>query len=959
MTLIKLALRGIMAKKARFALTTASILFGVAFLVGVFVTTDGLRSYFGDLAENIAGRVDYQVRGEIEFGDRLDAAPVPVDVLDDVAAVDGVAIAQPGIIANQVVAVDGDGEALTANGPPQFAVGWPDVPELASVFLVQDGVSRDPAGPDEFVMDATTASDNDFEIGQTYTVLLPTVGPRQFTLVGVFNFGDPLENATGGAQLLAFDDETALDLLNGGRGYDDISISLANGADGAAVESAVAALLPDGYEIVTQEVVQEEQTSDFNEFIDIFQNVLLAFAIIIVLVSAFIIYNTFAILIGQQVREFGLLRALGASGRQITQSVIVESVAVGLFATVVGTAAGVGVAWVLQAIFDAAGADLPDLPLELRPRTIVAAAIVGVGITVASSVFPALRARRVSPMAALRDDVRPSSVPPPNAVLGGSMMAAGAVVLLAGLAGPWQGLLLAALVSTVLLYLGGARVQALVGRFAVVALGIVLLVVASVADFSTTKLLVALASGALVVFLGVNLISPLFAKPVANALGGRLTGIITYLAGAALSLFGVAIGVAAIAQTATGKVGFIFLLIPALILGSAGYLALRTGRAPWGTDGRIGRQNAGRSPRRTASTAAALMIGLALVGTVTVLGSSIKATFTSILDRSVAADWFLCVGDCTNPEAGFSPEMAARLSQLPEIDSVIPYRATEEGIRTPDDEVYTVLSADFPQLDEHMDVDITSGSFDDAGAGEIGIFTDRAEEYDLAVGDTLTLDFASGQSADFTVAAIYDDNRILGDWVISNEDWDTYFTDSLDQFVSLVTADGVSEEDARTAIEAITDDYSQVEVRTKDEFRDSQAAQIDQLLVVVNVFLGLAVIIALIGVANTLALSVFERTRELGLLRAVGMLPDQMRRMVRWEGVIVAAFGGLLGMLLGIVFGVVAVIVIPDSFIDTIDIPWLQMAIFVAFAGIAGLLAASFPARRAARLNVLDAIASE
>lgn len=903
MTLLKLTLKNISDKKVRFAMTTLSVVLGVAFVVGTFIVTDSLRSSFGDLADDIAGQVDLYARSELEFGERFDAAPVDPALVPEILALEGVQSADGGVIQPSVLVEKEEGETLDTQGF-QVGINWSEDSRLSQVWPA-DEESRRPGNDTEFAIDVDTGKRENFVIGDVYTIQLP-VGPRDFTLVGFMNFGSPDENKTiAQTQLIAFDTDTALELLRGGEGFDDVRVIVEPGADINKVQAEMAAILPEGTEVVQNDVVAEEQSEEFDEFITIFQNILLAFALITLVVSAFIIYNTFTIVLGQRIRELGLLRAVGASGSQISWSVMGEAVVVGLVATVIGIAVGMGIAFLLDGIFSLTGFDLPVDPTTIAVRTILVAIFVGVGITVTSALAPALRARRVPPMAALRDDIRLSSVNVArHPVLGVTLTFFGIAAIIFGLGGSWQRLLLMSIVAVVLLYLGGTRLNPTLGRFMVVGLGGALLLIAAIADFGTVKLLVALAAGALVVFVGINLVSPLFAKPIARGIGSPLPKV-------------------------------------------------------YGVTGRLSRENAARAPRRTSSTAAALMIGLAMVGTVSVLGSSLKATFGSVLDRSVTADWFMCVAECNDPFAGFSPDFNAQLSQLPELESVVNYRARMEGIRTPDDELKDIFSADTQLLDQHLDADLVDGDFANIGTEGLGIHTDVAADYDLSTGDSIALDFSTGQVATFTVEAIYEDARILGNWVISNDAWDLYLVSDTDQFVSAVTADGVSEAEARAAIEEVSSDYPQISVRTKDEFRDAQADQIDQALLVVNVFLGLALVIALIGIANTLALSVFERTRELGLLRAVGMQRRQMRRMVRWEGAIVAVFGGLLGVVLGVIFGIVAVIVIPNSIIDRVDIPVMQLLIYVVIAGFAGLLSAYFPARRAAKLNVLDAIGFE
>ena len=936
--LIRYALKSIAGTRIRFLLTTLSVVIGVAFTVGVFVTTDGLRSTFGDLSEDIFRGVDLSVRSQSEFGDRELSAPLIDPALQEVVrSVDGVAAADGGVFEFNVIAIDADGEPLTSFGPPQMGVSWPTDELLSQVSVWPDGISRPPSGPDEFAMDATTARDNGFEIGERYRVSTPT-GTHTFTLVGHFRFGTG-EEAAVGAQIMAWDVETALRVLHDGGGFDSIDVRLEPGTSPETVAAALGQVLPENVEVVANQQLVEEQADEFNEVIGFFRNFLLGFAIVILVVSSFIIYNTFTILVGQRIRELGLLRALGASGRQVTAMVIGEAVVVGLVATGVGLGLGVLIAIGLQAMFSALGASLPDAPLVMKGATIVVAFVIGVGVTAVSAIWPALRARKVPPMAALAADVRLSvSDVRPAPPLGALLYGLGVAIVVAGVVArsPWV-IVIAALVGSVLLYSGGSRIHPIFGRASVLVLGILLLVVAVVADFSTVDILVLLGMGALLVFVGMNLVSPIFATPAVRFLG-RLTPLLLI------------IGLPVI-----------------LLIGLGAHIILRGGWwRTWvrdlfmGVSWRLARQNAARSPRRTASTASALMIGLALVSMVTVLGQSFKQTLADVLDESVDSDWLICVGSCGDPTAAFSPRAAQAMAAQPELESVVTVRFRFDAARTTvDQEERDIGSTDLDVITRHIDPDIVSGSTEGAGAGQLLLHDDQAEDLGVGVGDMLELEFPGGVLVSLDVAAIFSDATVLGAWVIDHADWDRYMTGDQDQFISAITAEGYTADQARAALESVTSEFPQLEVRDQAEFRASQESQIDSFLVVINVFLGISLVIALIGITNTLALSVFERTRELGLLRAVGMSRLQTRRTIRWEGAIVAAFGGIMGAIIGILFAWAAVVVIPDSFISSFAVPWFTLIIYMVVAAIAGLIAAYFPARRASRLNILYAIAYE
>ena len=936
--LFRYALKTIAGTRIRFILTTLSVLIGVAFTVGVFVTTDGLRSTFGDLSEDIYRGVDLSVRWQTEFGDRELNAPLVDPALQDVVrSIDGVAAADGGVFEFNVIAIDADGEPLTSFGPPQMGVSWPADDLLSQVSVWPDGISRAPRGPDEFAMDALTAREHNFEIGERYRVSTPS-GTKAFTLVGHFRFGTG-EDATLGAQIMAWDVETAIEVLHDGGGLDSIDVRLEQGATAASVAAAIGDALPEGVEVIANQQLVEEQADEFNEIIGFFRNFLLGFAIVILVVSSFIIYNTFTILVGQRIRELGLLRALGASGAQVTYMVIGEAVVVGLVATGLGLGVGVLIAIGLQALFGAFGATLPDTPIIMKGTTIALALAIGVGVTTVSAIWPALRARKVPPMAALAADVRLSvSDVRPAPPLGALLYGLGVATVVAGVVAqsPWI-IVGVALVGSVLLYAGGSRIHPILGRASVLVLGAVLLVIAVVADFSTLDILVLLGMGALLVFVGMNLVSPIFASPAVRFLG-RLTPLLLILG-----------------------------LPVILFIGLAGVM-LRRGRQwrRWvrdlfvGVSWRLARQNSARTPRRTASTASALMIGLALISMVTVLAQSFKQTLADVLDESVNSDWLICVGGCGDPFSAFSPVAAQAMASQPELESVVSIRFRLDAARTTvNQEELAIGSTDLDVITRHIDPDIVAGSSVGAGAGQLLIHDEEAEELGVGVGELVELEFPSGELVSLEVAAIFSDAAVLGSWVIDHADWDRYMTGDQDWLISVITADGYTAAQARSALESVTADFPQLEVRDQAEFRASQESDINTFLVIVNVFLGISLVIALIGITNTLALSVFERTRELGLLRAVGMSRLQTRRTIRWEGAIVAAFGGIMGAVIGILFAWAAVVVIPDSFISSFAVPWLTLIIYMVVAAVAGLVAAYFPARRASRLNILDAIAYE
>lgn len=846
--MLRLSVRQLLAHKIRFFMTSFAVVLGVSFVVGSLVVTDTVRRSFDTLMTEVTAGVDLQVRSEAPFDEQSftgNREPLPAALVDVISDVDGVEVAE-GSVAGTAQPVGPDGEPVSTTGAPLIGTSWGDNDRLYPVTL-NLGEKPDEAG--EVALDQGTFEDQGFELGSTIDVLVPD-GRESFTLVGTATFGT--SNSLAGAVLTMFSPEEAQRVFASDGRYDEIVIGLEPGADRAGVQAALADVLPDGVEIVTGEEVGQEGADAFGEITDIFGNVLLGFAAVALFVSAFYIYNTFSIILGQRIRELALLRAVGATAAQIRRTVILEALLVGVVSWVIGIGTGVLTAMGLRGLLNAGGFGLPADAMVLEPATVVVALVVGVGVTLAASIIPARTAAKVSPIAALRDGVE---------------------------SGPRS-----------------RRLRLAVGA-AMTGVGAVLVLLGLTATDGTAPTLTALGFGAILVFLGVANLSPLVAGPVARLLGAPI----------------------------------------AKLFGEPGVLA---------------RENAARNPYRTASTASALVIGLALVTMASVVGTSVKETFAAKIDQSVMADYVISESSF----AGFSPRLAEELSQAPELDAVSGIRFARFQFEGETRDVVAV-NEDGGDL---VDIGIRSGgTLADMGTDGIFVHEDPAGDLGLEPGDEVTVAFSATGEQTFTVTGIHADATFAGNYVISQEAYDANFTDVTDGVVMARAAEGVTPEAARTAVEAALVEFPQAEVDDRQEFLDAQEAQIDQILVTVNVLLLLAVVIAVLGIANTLALSVFERTRELGLLRAVGMSRRQTRRMVRWEAAIVSLFGAVLGVAVGVLFGIAASSAMPKSFLDRIAIPTGTLVGLLVLAVVAGLLAAIAPARRAGRLDVLRAITAE
>lgn len=850
--MLKLTLKSLLARKLRFALTTFAVVLGVAFVSGSFIIADSLRATFGEIADNITSGVNVEIRPITTFeGDETIRQPaVPESLVARVAAVDGVASAQ-GVIQG-FPHVSRDNELLTTSGGP--TLGFNHTPnDATSAIRILPG-SRSPMG-DEMLLDNYTAQRYDIAIGDTLNVRSLTE-PMDFTVTGLFTFGE----RSFGAIITLFDTATAQRLFDKLGAFDVINVQSRSGISDQELADAINLVLPGEYEAVIGEVVTQEYNDTFGQIINIFQYALLAFAGVALVVSAFIINNTFSIVLGQRIRELGLLRCLGATGRQVRTSVLGESVLVGIIASLAGVLAGIGVAalitWVISRGGDGAG--LPAGPIILGLRTWIVSIIVGVGITLLAALAPARRAASIPPIAAISDDFTLSVVSSRRrSIVGVVIGVAGAAFVLLGVFGS-----------------GGISSR-----------------------------LLTLALGALLLFLAVSLLSPLVARPVARLLG---------------------MPIARLARVS----------------------------------GHLARENAARNPRRTSSTASALMVGLALVSMVLVVGQSFKASFTSVLDTSLKADYFIQLDTPGGQEAGISPQLAYELSELDGISLAVGFRGgpgvASARVRGA---LQDITGTPEQALGIMVDPGLLEGTFTGLDNNGLLVHRDPANDLDLSPGDVLTVEFPQ-TTRDLTVIGIFDDASITGNWLIGLTTYEQVFTpsDQYDIFVAAKIATGTTVEEQRPFVDAVAANYPEVLLQNREEFQAEIENQINQLLVTVNALLMFAIVIATLGVVNTLVLSVFERTREIGLLRAVGMTRRQTRRMIRWEAVIVTVFGGLLGVVLGVVLGFIALAALPDSFVSTVDIPITDLVLIVLFCILMGVIAAILPARRAARLNVLDAI---
>ncbi|MEP7115400.1 MAG: FtsX-like permease family protein, partial [Ilumatobacteraceae bacterium] len=818
---------------------------GVAFMAGTLVLTSTISKTFDGLFTDGYAGTDAYVRGtsgiDADFGaqrPRLDAS-----IVDTIAHVDGVAAAEVKV-SGYAQLVDAGGEPVgnPGEGAPTFGESWMTVPEL-NPYRIAEGHA--PAGPDEIVVDRHSAKTGNIHVGDVATVLTKQ-GSQEFTVAGIATFGDA--DSMGGASAVLFDSTTAQALVAEPGRVDAVAVVAAEGVSEQQVSDNIATVLPGDAEVLTGTQITAETQGDVKDSMSFFNTFLMVFAVIALFVGAFIIFNTFSIIVAQRQKEMALLRALGASNRQVTRSVLVEATVVGLISSMAGVAAGIGVAKLLKAMLDAFGFDIPAGPVVVQLGMVLTCLAIGTIITVASALIPARRAGRIPPIAAMREvAIDHAASSRKRMIVGSTILASGVGSLVAGLNG---------------------------GPFALVGVG------------------------AAVMFIAVAVLAPVLARPVARLIGWPMA-----------------------------KFG--------------------------GVSGTLGRENAMRTPKRTASTAAALMIGVALVGFIMTFASSAKASINGAVDRNFHGDYVLDTG--TYGVGGVSHSLATDLANRPELSAVTSARFAAAEV---DGESTELNSFDSATLASIFDIEPQQGDIATLGADGIAIEDSVATEHDWTLGSNVPVAFAEG-STTLTVKAIYGDSTWTGSAFVDHAVFDSFGIDPLDAKIYVRDADTTDAATARSILDQAATTYPSVEVMDHAEFKASKAGDIDTLLNLIYALLGLAIVIALIGITNTLALSIFERTRELGLLRAIGMTRSQLRATVRWESMIIALFGTGLGLSIGLFFGWSMVQALADKGFDEFVVPTGSLLVVAVIAAVAGVVAALLPARRAARLDVLGAIATQ
>jgi putative ABC transport system permease protein len=837
-----LALKQVAAHRLRFVLTTLSVVLGVTFVSGTLVLTDTSQKLFDDRFSSRNAGTDLTIRTEVAFdeamGVEIEHEPVPADLVARISAVPGVERAAGSVSGQANLLVDGT--AVRSTGRP-MVMSWATGPFAG--FALTAGHAPQRAG--EVVLDRDTARRAHVTLGDEVTVQSDRVARAR-----VVGLARPLRAAAyDGTSVVLTTVADAQSLLRTGDRFSEIRVTAAPDTSVRALETRVRRVVGGAYAVTPSRDVARASTDAARVQLGYLQGMLLALAAAALLIGAYLIANTFTIVVAQRTRELALLRAAGATGSQVRRLLRGEALVVGVAGSALGSTLGIAGAQGLRGLMAGAGTDLPAGPLVVRPGSLLLAFAIGVAVTVVAALPPSRRAGRVSPLEALRD--------------------ASAVTV----TGRWR-----RVIGTSAAVLSAACVTAaLVGS-------------------GSATLLVPAAVTAVVAM---------------ATLGPVLVGPLTSLVGRPFAAAGV--------------------------------------------PGRLAGEFAARAPRRTAATVMALALSVGLVAFVAVLSTSVKGSVADTYREVIRADY---VVESSGMEmlGGLAPEVQERVAAVPGVASVARMQLGhfKHGTST------TALTAVDPgTIGKALRVDLRSGSLSDLAGGGVMVSEDVAETEGLEPGDTFAMTFPRDGAQQVKVVGVFEAGLVAAfqtDYLVSLDTYARHYTEDVDADVFVSLAPGADRKAAHDAVAATLRDFPNAEVRDQAAAAKGRTALIGQVLGLVTVLLSLTVLISLLGVTNTLALSILERTREIGLLRAIGMTGSQLRWMVRTEAAIQAAVAMTFGSVLGLGFAAATVVAIRGNDPLAVVVPWGWLATVLVLGTAAGLVAGLMPARRAAQLPVLDAI---
>jgi len=850
---LKVALKGLSTRRLRAALTALAIVLGVALVAGTYVLTDSLHADLGAVYQTIYKNTAASITGRNAIDTSANAAnggSVPSfsqSLLARVRRLPGVSEAAGGVSGTAQLVLGGKTVSFGSSPTLGYSVD-PSTPSLSSLKLIS---GRWP-GATGLVVDSNTASKKHLKVGQL--IGLQADGPElHLKISGIVKFGSA--SSLGGTTLTGFTLPTAQRLFSKPGQLDSINVAAKSGTSPQQLVNEITPILPRDAQVRTGAQQAQTDTNSLDSSLGFLNTLLLAFAGIALFVGAFVIANSLSITIAQRTREFATLRTLGASRRQVLRSVLTESLVVGVLASIAGLVVGIFLAKGLFALFNAVGLSLPNNGTVLKTRTIIVSLVVGIVVTMLASLRPALRATRVDPIAAVREG---ATLPPGRL----------------------------------------ARFRT-AGSTVVIALGFLAIVLGLFAAHGTGPVLGLMGAGAVLVFIGVSLLSARFVPGMALWIGW-----------------------------------------PATVIA--------------GSIGRLARDNSMRNPQRTASTAAALMIGLALVTLVSLMSAGIIANFKNAVNAQFGGDYAIVAQNNFSPIPIAAGQAAAR---APGVLAIGDLRADEDKVFGSTDTL-TAVDPGVASTIKQQWVHGSQRTLATLGPHGAVVPTKFATKHHLSIGSPVTILTPSGGHATFRVAGIFKPptgGSALSSVTISAQQFDQLYQQPQNVF-SIVKMRGGQTPANQAALRAALRSFPGAKVQTRTQFIDGQTAGLSSILNILYVLLGLSIIISLFGIVNTLVLSVFERTREIGMLRAVGTSRRQIRRMIRHESVITALIGSVLGIVLGIAFGALLCARVSQI---TFTIPVGRLILFLIASWIVGLLAAIFPARRASRLSPLEALAYE
>lgn len=842
--MFRTALRNVLSHKARLLMTVLAVMLGVAFVSGTLVFTDTLGNAFRNQSaknyDDVAVAVTTYANQRDEKAASIDAA-----ALKKIQALDGVKSAT-GRVDGFAGVADPDGKLIGngwTNSGGNFAPGK-DGKDAQYTFTDGSG----PVAAGSVALDKDTAKKGEYKVGDK--VRVATNGPvKEYTLSGVFTTEDGAVNA--GGSLVLFETTVAQKLYLRPGEFRDVSVTAAPGTSDQQVLAAVKPLLPKDAEAKTGKVVANEEAERTERSLSSLNRLLLGFAGIALFVGIFLIANTFTMLVAQRTKELALLRAVGASRRQVKRSVLLEAAVVGVIASVIGFALGIGLATGLRSAMSLIGGKIPAGPLVVAPSTVVATFAVGVLITVLAAWLPARRAAKIPPVAAMNSQYAVATVK--SLVLRNSI---GAVITLLGAAAVVAG-----------------------------------------STQSGTNAQLAIAAGAFLALIGVIILIPLLSRPV------------------------------------------IALVRPLL-------------RRLFGVSGKLATQNAVRNPRRTGATASALAIGLTLVTGISVLGVTLGQAVDRMTTDNIKADYMISMA------SGDSLDESA-LAALEKADGVTAVSPQQSVWLTIGDDGLSASGVTPGDVQKVLNVDTVSGSVDSLGRGEIAVSDKTAKSHGWKTGDSVTVTYDDDKKETLKVGALYKDNEFLSQVLMPREKVAPHEGSADIREIYVKTDGGASAANEQSVVNALGDNPA-MSIMDRQDIRDMFGGSINLMMNIMYGLLAMALIIAVLGVVNTLAMSVFERQQEIGMLRAIGLDRRKVKRMIRLEAVVISLFGAVvgigLGMFLGWAIGQSASASIPQY---ELVVPWGRIALFLVLAGLVGVLAALWPARNAAKLNMLTAIKTE